>query len=258
MAFSIVGSCVGGMNYGTPVTAARTGVTAGNLIVALVTSTRTGGSNAISVSDGTTSLTAGTANVQGDYTTQFFYLLSSVASGNLTYTASSTAASSMWIDVWEASAGASIDFDAENATAHGIAGYQVVVSGDITASGGIIFGGIHGISCNVTEANSTINDTSPDGQYTNGGNRLTISYLISAGFTEDAGFYLGLYSDWLASIIAFKESGGTPAAPVKRKAKVMLLSSWLPMAFLMGCIRNPRLTRRDCLKPWRWLGGPND
>lgn len=192
-----------GTNYGTPATAQLLTVTAGNLIVAYVTVSNDGGVAEISVSDGTTTLTAGTARDQGNYRGQFFYLLSSVASGTVTYSASSSGADVMSISVAEISHTASATADQHNESG-GASGYPTLTVANIATTGsGITFAGCYPPFTTVSAV--TINGSAADGSEVNGTTHSVMAYsIIGSTYTGGAVFTVGGYSDWVGNIINFK------------------------------------------------------
>lgn len=164
--------------------------------------------------------------MQGVCTLQFFYILSAVATGTVTYSATSASAEEIRINVWRATSTGTIVLDTQQANEQGVSGYQGITTGDFTTAGGIVFFAINPQNTNITEANTTINAVAPGGQFTNAMNRLTLGYSIQAGFTEDLYFYLPGYTDWLANILAFTEAaGGSQFARPNRDAAA---GGWTP------------------------------
>lgn len=130
----------------TAITVQLTGVTAGNTIVCWV---KREGADSITttLSDGTTSFTSRPVvqSVNADTTTgQFFYLLSSVASGTVTYTATfSSSVPYRAIACYELSHANTAAFDVSNGSGADSAGGNTITSGTVTTTGStaVAFGG---------------------------------------------------------------------------------------------------------------------
>lgn len=149
MAFARINSNSGSNesgSTGTTITTSLTGVSAGSVMVAWVKH-EGADSVTVTVSDGTTSFTDRPIvhSIHADTTSgQFFYLLSSVASGSVTYTATfSTAVAYRSIAIYELSAGAAASFDVSNGSGADAAGGNTITSGTVTTTGStaVAFGG---------------------------------------------------------------------------------------------------------------------
>lgn len=131
---------------GTTITTSLTGVTATNTVVCWVKH-EGADSVTVTVSDGTTSFTDRPIihSTHADTTSgQFFYLLSSVASGSVTYTATfSTAVAYRSIACYELSHADTAAFDVSNGSGADSAGGNTITSGTVTTTGStaVAFGG---------------------------------------------------------------------------------------------------------------------
>lgn len=58
-----------------------------------------------------------------------------------------------------------------------------------------------------------------------------------------------------AGLTANDYAAAPAATPTRRRGQPVLidLSSLIPAWLLAACVINPKLTRRDWLRPWRWL-----
>lgn len=179
-------------------------VTAGSLIV--IWATWGAQSGTPTISDGTTSLTAGTQNhTTGSFYGQFFYLLSSVASGSLTYTFT-LAGSPTYVNMkfYEVSHSSATTLDAQNtATDYGTA----AVSGTISTANAvsIVFGGLDDYGASPPFTSPTIGGTAMTAtladSWSNGSGYRILSSTMTNGA---ASFTVSSSSQWVSSIIAFK------------------------------------------------------
>lgn len=193
---------------GTTLSVQLTGVKAGSLIVAYVK--WEGAPSALTLSDGTSALTADALNsaANGDLHGRFYYLLSSTASGNVTYTATwSVASPYRKLMVYEyTQSGGGVTLDASN-RATGTSG--TLNSGAITTTGTdeVVFGA-YGEYSPTTTADERINGLAAD-------QVLHTSYasMWSKAFTTPftgAATATGNSSTWIGNVIAFKRGGTAP------------------------------------------------
>jgi hypothetical protein len=195
---------------------ALTGVTAGNLIAVWVK--HEGTSTSITVSDGTTTLTAATYKANGSANSfgQWHYLLSA-NSGNKTYTATFGASRSFpTIIVFEYSITGSWAFQAQN-TATGTS--TSPNSGNFTTTGtdGVAFGGYAENSTNFTSSEQ-INGVAADGSKRTAAAGDPRCYTtawrktFTSGYTGAASATLAS-AEWVCCGIAFGVSGGGGGPP---------------------------------------------
>ncbi|MBK7951380.1 MAG: PQQ-dependent sugar dehydrogenase [Deltaproteobacteria bacterium] len=197
---------------GTSLSVPLTSVRAGSLIVAYVKWEGAAGSN-VTFSDGTSSFTgdpvASAAN--GDLHGRFFYLPVSSASGNVTYTATWSAARAYRrLLIFEyAYTGGSVVFDGSN-RATGTSG--ALNSGNITTSGSdeVVFGA-YGEYSALDTTTERIGGLAAD-QVVRSGFASMWSRSFAAPFTG-AATATGHSATWIGSVIAFKRSGGTANTP---------------------------------------------
>lgn len=201
----------GGSGSSTTLALVVTGIHAGDLIVVGVK--WEGGDTTVSVSDGTTTLTADPDghNSRGlnDPRSCVFYLLSSVASGSVTYTVTFGAARS-WrsITVMAYTPSASCTLEDSHS---GNGSSTAVNSGNIITVGtdGLAFGFYGEFGSALTSP--LINGVAPDQTQVSGGpdsQRDTLwSKSYSSGFTGAASGTISSL-DWLCTAIAFKIAGG--------------------------------------------------
>lgn len=197
---------------GSSIAASLTGVGAGNLIPVFVS--HFGAPTTITVSDGTTSLTALTKHDHTDANKsgQWFYLL--VANGgSKTYTATLGAARAFRrIEVWEYSYSGTISFDQENSDESN-GGTASITSGNITTTGTdevVLAGFTDGSAGHST--GEQINGVTFDNELTSGSNVDVWDRVVTATFTGQAtgtansGF-------WLCVIASFKAVAAKGAGP---------------------------------------------
>ena len=191
---------------GTTVT--LTGVTAGNLIVIWIK--WEDGAGTATVSDGTDSFTMATAGNSGSGPAgQFGYLLSS-SSGDKTYTITAPG-SFQRFRVAEFSYSGTIVADAENIA---LGTSSSPASGNIATTGTIelALGGYGEYTANALsgmQINGQAYDNVSGGSYTKMWNKS-----FSSTFTGQASATLTPSSEWVCSVISFKESGGGLSIPI--------------------------------------------
>jgi hypothetical protein len=186
-----------------------TGVQAGSLVVAYVK--WEGASVPVTVSDGTSSFTADTQNsgAGGELHGRFYYLLSSAASGTVTYTATwSQARPYQRLIVYEyTQSGGVVTFDASN---RATATTGSLNTGAITTTGTdeVVFGAYGEYDARTT-ASEQINGVAADQVLRTPGYASMWSKRFTAPFTG-AATATGNSSEWIGNIIAFKRTGGGP------------------------------------------------
>lgn len=214
MGFTYVGTGQNGSSSSaTTLAATVAGVHAGDLV--LVLSKWESSDTTVSVSDGTSSLTqtsASHASVGGSepYST-CHYLLSSVASGSVTYTVTWGAARPFRdIVVIVYTPSGSVVTDGTPPAGAGGTG-TAAASGSITTTGtdGIAFGtyGEYGRPITATKINGVNSDRIVTGGFANHSAIWAKSY--TSGFTGTASGTLDLSERWVLEVIAFKISGGS-------------------------------------------------
>lgn len=188
-----------------------TGVGAGNLICIWVK--HEGTPVGISVSDGTTTLTAGTKtdHGNGDLSGQFHYLLSA-NSGDKTYTvtfAGSVSRTFISLIVFEYSdSGSTFSLDGEN----GSSGNGTVMTSNnftTTATDGVAFGG-YGEYSAANLSTTTINGVAADATIQLSGNTFSGAWrkTFTSGFTGAAAGAIDNTHDWVVRGIGFKATVG--------------------------------------------------
>lgn len=214
MGFTFVNSGqTGNTGSGTSLAVNVTGVNAGDLVVVLVKWEST--DTTVSVSDGTSSLVAsaaGNVGSSGAYYTSVFYLLSSVASGTVTYTVTWGAARTfrdLIVVVHTPSAAASLD---GTATGTYSASGTTLNSGNITTTGtdGMAFGTYGDFSGN-HPTSAAINGVGATREIDGGAGVASAIWMraYTAGFTGAAtGTITSAGPDWVCEIIAFKIGAG--------------------------------------------------
>lgn len=191
------------------VAVALAGVVAGHLIAAFVVF-EDAPTTTISVSDGTTSFTGATKRVHSDttHTCQWFYLLSSVASGSVTYTATLGAARTVvHIRVFEYSYTGALTFDQEN-SAESAGGTTALTTGNITTTGtdevvlaGWVAGG--GMSSSAEQ----INGVAATHALADGAGGKAWDRIATATFTGQ-GTATTTSTTWLSAIVSIKSNVG--------------------------------------------------
>ncbi|MFO0691587.1 MAG: PQQ-dependent sugar dehydrogenase [Myxococcota bacterium] len=211
MAFARSGSAFADAS-GTTLSVPLTGVRAGSLLVAYVKWEGATGAT-VTFSDGTSSFTGDTqiSAANGDLHGRFFYLPASTASGNVTYTATWSAARGFRrVLIHEyAYSGGSVVFDASN-RATGTTGN--LNSGSITTTGSdeVAFGA-YGEYSSANTTGEQIGGLVADQVV-----RASASSMWSKSFTSPftgAATASGNSATWIGGVIAFKRSGGTPNTP---------------------------------------------
>jgi len=191
-------------------TSAITGVGAGHAILAWVK--HEGAPTTITVSDGTTSFSPGTKtnHSNGDFSGQWFYLPSSVASGTVTYTASFSVAKPFCsIIVWEYSytGTASLDTEATNQSN----GSTAVTSTNLTtsATNTVVLGGYGEYSPELLSA-ALVNGSAANTLMQLASSSVSGAWarIMSGTFTGAATATLsgGGTDDWICNAIALKTS----------------------------------------------------
>jgi hypothetical protein len=189
----------------TTLSVTLTGVAPGSLVVAYVKWEDTAAST-VTLSDGTSAFTPDTrvSAANGDLHGQFFYLLSSTASGTVTYTATWSAARPYRkLMIYEFSYnGGTVAFDSSN-RATGTSG--TLSSGNITTTGAdeIVLGAYGEYSTNNTTT-ERINGVAADQVL-----RASYASMWSKSFTAPftgAATASGNSHPWVGSVIAFKRT----------------------------------------------------
>lgn len=186
------------------------------------------GTTTCAVSDGTTSLTQYVPGVltytgAGEPSGVLFYLLSSVASGTVTYTASLGAART-WRDIVVMSYTPSAGTVAADGTAGvGAQGQGTAVSsGNVTTTGtdGVAFGGYseYGSALTSPKINNVV---AAQTQKSGATNSELWSITYSSGFTGAATGTI-TFNNWVGGVIAFKITA-SGAAPVSIPPRMTLL-----------------------------------
>jgi hypothetical protein len=189
------------------------GVAAGDLVV--VSCKFEGGATTATCSDGTSSLTQSAvgvqANASGDPREVMFYILSSVASGSVTYTVTFGAARTFRNIMVIANTPPANTTVALDGTAAGNtnAGSTAVDSSNMTTTGtnGMAYGGYGGFGSHITRVSS--NAARPDayqGTSTSGNALWCAAY--SSGFTGSAAGTLDVSERWNAQILSFNAQAG--------------------------------------------------
>lgn len=193
-----------------------TGVSVGDLV--FVWAKWEGGTASPTCSDGTSTLTPWAPGVisrpSADPRGCGFFILSSVASGSLTYTVSlGVSRTFREIVAYRTTPSGLVALDGTALGANGSS--TAVSSGNITTTGtdGIAFG-TYGDFGN-SESAEKINGLAATGNTHAGANASEVWYrAYSAGFTGAATCSLGISNDWLGGIIAFSIGGGGGGASV--------------------------------------------
>ena len=193
----------------TTQTVVLNGVTAGNLIIVWVSWCNY--DRTISVSDGTTTLTAGTKVWNPNQAGQFFYLLSA-NSGNRTYTATWPGGVVDFISmrVSEYNASGAWTFDAQNV---GSGNSTSLLSGSINTTGTdeVVESGMSGFGA-VTITSQQINSVNATIPAYSGTN-VQIGYrLLNSTFSSGTATASVSSCVWVCNIIAFKAAAGGSAA----------------------------------------------
>lgn len=205
--FSDVVQAAGTLANSSSGTAQLTSVSSGQPVVVLVC--YSGGSGNVSLSDGSSTFTAGTV-ADGTYKSQFFYTLSSSASGTVTYTASRTGANWVQVIATKFTSSGTPELDQQNVgygnTATAVSGAITTTNATATASG-ISFGGWWSLDgANSASGDHLIAGVAADG-YQMGGSQISgVSYKIenAAYSSGTASFGLSASVNWSANIISFK------------------------------------------------------
>lgn len=194
----------------TTVAVAQTGVAVGNAKVCWVK--YEGATTTITVSDGTSSLTADTLGQQthsnNNFHAEFFYLLSSVASGSVTYTATFGASVPYRVIMcWEYSYSGTLVYDTSQ---FGQGSSTSLASGNITTTGTdeVVVAGygefsaetLSSMQINGVAANHTHQLFSPN--FT-----ATWDRVVSATFTGQATATIAASADWMVHVLALKIAG---------------------------------------------------
>lgn len=224
MPFSIRGSGSNGSNASATSLASSsvTGVQAGD--VALVWVTHQGTAGSITVSDGTTSLTAATkrSHDNGDLYGQWFYLLSSVATGSLQYTATygnSVPFRSIVAFVFAPTGVPTFDTEAlsaanANAASMTSGTFDTNTADEIVAAGYANYGG--GLP-----ASEQINGAAADAVVDTPNDLGTAFYrILTSTFTGGAATGTISAQVYILNAIAIKSSAGSPSASISPSSSV--------------------------------------
>lgn len=198
---------------GTTITTSLTGITAGHPIVCWVKH-EGGDTVTITVSDGTTSFTSRpiihstTASITSG---QFFYLLASVATGSVTYTATfSSGVPYRSIACYDLSAGATAAFDVSNGSGADSAGGNTITSGTVTTTGStaVAFGG-YAEASGATFSSPLINGVAADHTQNVGTYGRVWMKILSATFSGGAATATLPSGNFAATgILVLKEDAG--------------------------------------------------
>lgn len=183
---------------------AVTGVHVGDLI--FVWSGNDGSQTVSGVSDGTTSLTCLTGVVNTSMNGRICYLLASVASGTVTYTATfAAAATSRFIGAWAFTPSASASFDQQNSasdtTALSSGNITTVGSDVLVVAGDINDAGVH-TALQIGGVNATATDSDANGAFWY---RATTGTVAATGTATAAGRSI-------TAIASFAIAAGLPPA----------------------------------------------
>jgi hypothetical protein len=194
----------------TTVAVTQTSVVAGSLKIAWVK--HEGGTGSITLSDGTSAFTGDTyqGHSNTDLGGQFFYLLSSVASGSVTYTATFNSARTFRsIMVWEYTYSGTASFDTSNRAQSSSS--AAVASGNITTTGTdeVVIGSYGEYSAR-TISSAQINGVAADHTHQFTTINFTASWdrVVSSTFTGEATGTITGAEAWLGHIIAIKVTAG--------------------------------------------------
>lgn len=186
---------------------AVTGVHVGDLIFVWA-GTRDGNQAISGVSDGTTSLTCLTAAVNGTMQGRICYLLASVASGTVTYTATfAAAATNRFIGSWVFTPTAAATFDQQNSATDA----DVLTSGNITTTGSdelVVAGDINSQAAHASMQIGGVNATATDSDGVG-----AFWYRATTGTVAATGAAAGALTS-VTAIASFKIGAG--AAAVQR------------------------------------------
>jgi hypothetical protein len=234
-------------NYGNSATSIQvqlTSVAAGNLIAVGVR--WAGASTTCAVSDGTSSLTeftgaafdedGGTTTLRG----RVLYLLSSVASGTVTYTATLGASQNdleIFAMAYSYSGTASTDGAGNR---NGATSGTSLTSGNITTTGtdGVAFG-LHWYAGFPISGTPQINSGNADQTQTNTDHGSIWSKTYTSGFTGQATSTLAGSDWWGASIVAFKAAGSSASASISASPSSSTSSSASPSVAGILLIERP-------------------
>ena len=209
---------------GTSITVQLTNVAAGELIV--VYTRHDGAPTTMSVSDGTSSFEAGTLtdHANGDFSAQFHYLLTSVATGTVTYTCTVGAArASRMILVARVSYTGTASLDVQN-TGQGTS--TAPASGTVTTTGTdeIVWGCYADYSGQLTTAEK-INAVDADAVIDDSANHNDAMWyrVLSATFANGtASGTIAVSNPWICHVIAFKAAAGGAASVVTPRLLALL------------------------------------
>lgn len=198
---------------GTTIDKALTGILADDFVFVVCGNLS---SNTMTVSDGTTSFTAATVRSNNTIRFQAFYLLASVATGNVTYTCTFGASSSSRdISVYVFTPTATPSFDQEAST--GSATGTSLTSGNVTTTGTdeIVFGAGYNDNTSIYSAQQ-INSVAADGTTSQPG-EVSIWYrVVTATFTGQATATIATSSRWICTVTAFKIAAAS-ASTIRRR-----------------------------------------
>jgi len=183
-----------------------TGVTAGHLIAVFFTGSYLSPPTNITCSDGTSSLTKANLSNGTYQVAQWFYILSSVASGTVTYTISDTDGAYVFMAVYEFSYTGTISLDQQNAASADVS--TSINTGSVTTTGGsnsqLMLAG-HGSYGGGTTSSHSIAGTAGSGVIISGSGPGSSWYRIVTENTNGAGTATDSESGyWAAQMITFK------------------------------------------------------
>jgi hypothetical protein len=258
------GSNPPGSGAATHITAQVPGVAAGDVVV-VIAKWEGGAGSSISCSDGTSSLTAssvssttGQANTSGDPYLAIFYLLSSVATGTVTYDvsigASRTFRDMAVIVVTPPAGSGSIALDGTN-TGNTAASGTSLTSNNHTTTGtrGMSFGGYAEFGASIQKPK--VNSVLPDGfRQSASGNSAAWCVSYTAGFTGAATGTLSGSNRWNAQVISFTASVSTAIDWISPSATMSVLNGYRPVGIVMQPQARPYLettpTKRQGSVDW--------
>jgi hypothetical protein len=191
---------------GTTVAVNLSGIVAGDLIVAFAGNAS---DSTMTLSDGTSSFTGLTAQSLASKQIRGFYLLASVATGTVTYTATfAPTAVSKELHVWAFNPGSAVSLDTERHDGQA-ASSTAVSSGSITTTGTdevVVAAVYQGSNAAVTVMQ--IGGVNAATTIAPGGNQASWDRILTGTLTGSATATLASAQTWLCSVQAFKTGGG--------------------------------------------------
>lgn len=194
-------------NSASDITVQLTGVTAGNLVVVFFSASYASPPTNITCSDGTSTLQkANTSN--GTYQVgQWYYILASVASGDVTYTISNNEGTAAFTAVYEFSYTGTISLDQQSTNSGD--GNGSITSGSVTTTGGTnsqlmmagggAYGGGGSLSAQSIAGTGGTGIIEGTGEAASSWYRIVTANTTGAGTMTDSGT-----GYWVAQLITFK------------------------------------------------------